>query len=94
MTYDVYFTQFVHADPTLVTVDPLDRSIACRRHAQFIAKQFADEGRICEHEFKNKGELFQRLVRHQELANVEYTSHSGQSSLPTGLETQEIYFIK
>lgn len=58
MTYDVSFSQFVHADPTSVDVDPIDRSIACRRHAQFIAKQFADEGRICDHVFKTKSELF------------------------------------
>jgi hypothetical protein len=38
MTYDVYFTQFVHIDPTKVDADPIDRSIACRKHAQFIAK--------------------------------------------------------
>lgn len=78
-TYDVTYIQYVHVDPTATNVDPIDRSVSCRSHAQFVARQFADEGRICTHQFSSQEELFERLIQHQELANVQYTSQSGVS---------------
>jgi Tat protein secretion system quality control protein TatD with DNase activity len=70
----------LHADPTLTSTDPLDHTVEARTHAQFFAKQIGDEGRICTHAFSSKAEIFTRLIKHQELANVEYTSISGDSS--------------
>lgn len=77
-----------------MATDPIDHTTNSRKHAQFIAKQIADEGRICTHSFTSKADLFPRLIRHSELANVQYSSASGASSMPKGLETQEIYFVK
>ena len=48
ITYNIEMTQFVFANPTLTNEDPIDHSISARDHAQFIANQIADEGRLCE----------------------------------------------
>jgi len=72
----------------------IDHSIGSRRHAQFIARQIHDEGMHCAHEFKSYNELFKVLIRHSEMAFVEYSSSDGVSSMAKGLETQEIYFVK
>lgn len=48
ITYNIEMTQFVFANPIATDNDPIDHSIAARDHAQFLANQIADEGRLCE----------------------------------------------
>lgn len=79
-TYEVQYTQFVHANKLVATSDPLDHKTESRKHAQFIAKQIGDEGRLCSHQFTSENELQERLIQRSELASVVYTSISGESS--------------
>ena len=50
-TYNVEMTQFISTDLTREPdqVELIDKSIPARHHAQFIASQIADEGRLNNH---------------------------------------------
>jgi hypothetical protein len=45
----------------------------------------ADEARINNHSFKDHEEEYDNLIRHHELAQIKYTSSSGESLMPVGL---------
>ena len=54
----------------------------------------ADECRINSHSFKDHEDEYSNLIRHHELAQVKYSSGSGESLMPIGLETHDVYFIQ
>ena len=94
ITYSVDMTQFVFADPIVTDVDPLDHSIPARAHAQYIANHIAEEGKLSVTMFQQSKDVFRSLIRHHELASVEYASVTGKSTMPLGLEKYDVYFIR
>jgi hypothetical protein len=42
---------------------------------------------------KSQEEFKNQLIRHFELATVEYTSLTGKATMPLGLEKHDVYFI-
>ena len=84
----------MHANPVHTNIDPINHSSWSRAHAQFIADLIADECRINSHSFKNHEDEYTNLIRHHELAQVKYSSGSGESLMPVGLETHDVYFIQ
>jgi hypothetical protein len=75
--------------------DPLiDHTIAARKHAQFIANAFADEARLSDHSFRRPAALYSSLIRHSQLAQVQYVVDNTTSTMPPGLDFQEIYLFK
>ena len=94
ITYNIEMTQFVFANPVVTDVDIIDHSIAAREHAQFIANQIADEGRLCEQEFESMKEAFKYLIRHHEFASIEYQSFKDESLMPKGFEQHDVFLVK
>jgi hypothetical protein len=74
-------------------VDYLDHSISARKHAQYIANQIADEAKLSSRSFPSTNDEFRKLIKHYELASVEYMSNSGRATMPVGLEKHDVYFI-
>mmetsp|Transcript_23106 Transcript_23106/g.35803 ORF Transcript_23106/g.35803 Transcript_23106/m.35803 type:complete len:122 (+) Transcript_23106:1283-1648(+) len=83
----------------------IDKSIPARHHAQFIALQMADEGRLNDHRFDSTQEEYEKLIRGHKLATVEYvidaTQGKGNSnpslpsySTPKGLLKHDVYLIR
>ena len=94
-TYDIEAVQFVFEDPT-ANLDKfvLDHSIVARRHAQFISKQIADEGRLSKHT-ADMSEL-PKLVRHHKLVSIAYTNdrdHKTHFNLPLGMNERDVYLL-
>lgn len=99
-TYNVEMTQFVSTE--IMDRDDqeelLDKSIPARHHAQFIAHQIADEGRLSSHRFDEGTSISDHLITNHKLASVEYPVEEGDEHLeyplPRGLEKHDIYIIK
>jgi hypothetical protein len=72
----------------------LDHSIEAREHAQFIANQIADEGRMNEQGFADLRQVHKHLIRHHEYASIEYQSFKEESLMPPGFEQHDVYLIK
>lgn len=94
-TYDIEAVQFVFEDATS-NLDKfvLDHSLVARKHAQYIAKQIAAEGRLSSHSFK--GDLYKSLVRQNKLVNVAYSRQEGHkipANLPLGLSSRDVYML-
>ena len=74
--------------------------MAARHHAQFIAHQIADEGRLNEHKFrKESGPIHKHLIRNHEIVEVEHPvedvdDRRNPYPLPRGLEKHDVYIIK
>ena len=92
-TYAVEMVQFVFADPILVNFDPLDHSIPARDHARYIANQIADEAKLSGRKFSDSQEEFRKLIKHYELATIEYTSITNDATMPLGFEKHDVYLI-
>jgi hypothetical protein len=43
--------------------------------------------------FSNSEDEFRKLIKHYELASIEYTSITGKATMPAGLEKHDVYFI-
>ena len=74
-TYNIEMTQFVFTDliKNLNQSEHIDKSIPARHHAQFVANQIADEARLNNHKFELSDADYKKLIRHHELASVEYS---------------------
>lgn len=76
-TYAVEMVQFYFEDPS-ATLDSfqLDHSIIARKHAQTVASLIADECRLNDHSFDSQEQVFENLVRHEELVSVTYETEN------------------
>ena len=65
----------------------LDHTIVARTHAQYIANLFADELRMNSHSFADEEQIFERLVRHNKVSVVDYSSDSiyREALMPAGM---------
>ena len=74
-TYNIEMTQFVFTDliKNLNQTEHIDKSIPARHHAQFVSGQIADEARLNNHKFELSEKDYEKLIRHHELASVEYS---------------------
>ena len=96
-TYNVEMTQFISTDLAREPdqTELIDKTIPARHHAQFIANQIADEGRLNNHNHgKNLTECLERLqdklIRNYKIVQVEYPAEVGNPDieypLPEGLQ--------
>lgn len=73
-TYGLELTQFFFEDPTH-TLDNfvIDHSIVARKHAQTVANIIADEARLCDNRFEREEDVYEKLIRHHNVAEVKFT---------------------
>ena len=97
-TYNIEMVQFYHEDPDafLGANDEihLDHSIIARHHAQEIASLIADEARLCQHTFEDPEEIFQSLMRHQNVVSISYETVTGSNPMPKGMNEYDIYLLQ
>ena len=108
-TYNVEMTQFVSTDlgkePDQTEI--IDKSIAARHHAQFIAHQNADEGRLNNHNVADSDtadatrcmqKLWPKLIRHHKLIALDLPDETENNQieypLPKGLHSYDAYIIE
>ena len=95
-TYGVEMIQFFFEDPS-ATLDNfmLDHSIIARKHAQTIANLIAAEARLNDHSFGHEEQLFESLIRNEELAPISYKSTMEKKSgfLPAGMDQHDVYIL-
>lgn len=74
-SYGIELIQFYFENSTDNLDDHiLDHTLVARKHAQYIANLFADEARMSTHVFQDEEQIFERLVRHNKLVTVNYSS--------------------
>ena len=70
----------------------LDHSIIARTHAQYIAKQIAEEGKLSNHTFS--AEVYDQLIKHRPLVNIAYSRPNQKEEMPKGLAEREVYVLQ
>jgi hypothetical protein len=93
-TLDIEFTQFIFADPYLARIDPIDHSRASRKYAQYLANLIADEARMNQKQMDLQT-IQDKMINKYYVSLLQYTNKNNDgSSLPKGLQVQEIYLIR
>lgn len=108
-TYNVEMTQFVSTDliKEPQQTELIDKSIAARHHAQFLAHQIADEGRLNNHNVADGDttdatrcmqEVWKKLIRHHKLITLDLPDETENNQieypLPKGLHSYDVYIIE
>ena len=47
--------------------------IVARKHAQTVANIIADEARLCDNRFEREEDVYEKLIRHHNVAEVKFT---------------------